>query len=58
MLAGDGEKVQVFAFTIIFPITFTSTPVGSSVMWSLIWAAGIAAVFMPLAMRVCNSRSR
>ena len=25
MLASDAEKVQVFAFTIIFPITFTSS---------------------------------
>ncbi|MEU8779150.1 ABC transporter permease [Streptomyces sp. NPDC048606] len=93
MLAGDAEKVQVFAFTIIFPITFASTafarvetmpgwlqawvefnpvthlsdafrglllgtPVGSSVMWSLLWAAGITAVFMPLALRVYNSHGR
>ncbi|MFG2291884.1 ABC transporter permease [Streptomyces sp. NPDC048603] len=93
MLAGDAEKVQVFAFTFIFPITFTSsafarpetmpgwlrtwvevnpvtqlsdafrglllgTPVGSSVMWSLIWAAGIAAVFMPLAMRAYRTRGQ
>ncbi|MGW4507745.1 ABC transporter permease [Streptomyces sp. NPDC004436] len=93
MLAGDPEKVQVFAFTFIFPLTFTSsafaevdtmpgwlqawvnvnpvthlsdafralllgTPVGSSVLWSLVWAAGIAAVFMPLAMRAYHSHTR
>ncbi|MFJ3725574.1 ABC transporter permease [Streptomyces sp. NPDC090045] len=92
MLAGDAEKVQVFAFTLIFPITFTSsafvqvdtmpgwlqawvnvnpvtylsdafrglllgTPAGRSIMWSLIWAAGITVVFMPLAMRAYRSRA-
>ncbi|MFE7094902.1 ABC transporter permease [Streptomyces erythrochromogenes] len=91
MLAGDAEKVQVFAFTLIFPITFTSsafvmvdtmpgwlqawvnvnpvtqlsdafrglllgTPAGEPIMWSLIWAAGIAIVFVPLAMRAYRSR--
>ncbi|MFJ5549205.1 ABC transporter permease [Streptomyces sp. NPDC093225] len=93
MLAGDAEKVQVFAFTFIFPITFTSsafvrvdtmpgwlqawvninpvthlsdgvralllgTPPGGAIMWSLVWAAGIAAVFMPLAMRAYRSHTR
>ncbi|MCB5169697.1 ABC transporter permease [Streptomyces bambusae] len=93
MLAGDAEKVQVFAFTFIFPITFTSsafarvdtmpgwlqawvnvnpvthlsdafrglldgTPVGRPVLWSLVWAAGIAAVFIPLAMRAYRSRDK
>ncbi|MFJ6755943.1 MULTISPECIES: ABC transporter permease [unclassified Streptomyces] len=92
MLAGDAEKVQVFAFTLIFPITFTSsafvqvdtmpgwlqawvnvnpvtylsdafrglllgTPASRSIMWSLIWAAGIAVVFMPLALRAYRSRA-
>lgn len=91
MLAGDAEKVQVFAFTLIFPITFTSSafvrvdtmpgwlqawvdvnpvthladafrglliggPVASPVLWSLAWAAGIAAVFVPTAMRVYRRR--
>lgn len=91
MLAGDAEKVQVFAFTLIFPITFTSSafvrvetmpgwlqawvdvnPVthlsdafrglllgngaGGPVLWSLVWAAGIAVVFIPLAMRAYRSR--
>ncbi|MEV6394179.1 ABC transporter permease [Streptomyces sp. NPDC051907] len=91
MLAGDAEKVQAFAFTIIFPITFTSSafvmvdtmpgwlqawsdvnpvtqlsdayrglllggPVAEPVMWSLAWAAGIAAVFYPLAMRAYRAK--
>ncbi|MFJ6939855.1 ABC transporter permease [Streptomyces sp. NPDC101132] len=93
MLAGDAEKVQVFAFTFIFPITFTSsafvqvdtmpgwlqawvnvnpvthlsdafrglllgTPAGSAILWSLVWAAGITLVFMPLAMRAYRSHTR
>ncbi|MDA5283443.1 ABC transporter permease [Streptomyces sp. Isolate_45] len=93
MMAGDPEKVQVYAFTFIFPITFTSsafaqvdtmpgwlqawvkvnpvtqlsdalrglllgTPAGRPIMWSLVWAVGIAAVFMPLAMRAYRSRDR
>ncbi|MGW4891762.1 ABC transporter permease [Kitasatospora sp. NPDC004240] len=92
MLAGDAEKVQVFSFVVIFPITFTSSafvqvdtmpgwlqawtdvnpvthlsdavrglltggPVASPVLWSLVWAAGIAAVFVPLAMRAYRARS-
>ncbi|MGG8406654.1 ABC transporter permease [Streptomyces sp. 12297] len=93
MVAGDAEKVQVYAFTVIFPITFTSSafaevstmpgwlqawvevnpvthlsdafrglllgnPVSGPIMWSLLWAAGIAAVFMPLAMRAYRTRGR
>ncbi|MEU9378882.1 ABC transporter permease [Streptomyces sp. NPDC048255] len=93
MVAGDPEKVQVYAFTFIFPITFTSsafaqvdtmpgwlqawveinpvthlsdavrglllgTPTGGPILWSLVWAAGIAAVFMPLAMRAYRSQDR
>ncbi|MER7763512.1 ABC transporter permease [Streptomyces sp. NPDC097619] len=93
MVSGDAEKVQVFAFTFIFPITFTSsafvrvdtmpgwlqawvnvnpvtqlsdafrglllgTPAGRPVFWSLVWAVGITAVFMPLAMRAYRSRGR
>jgi ABC transporter DrrB family efflux protein len=92
MLAGDPEKVQVFAFTLIFPITFTSSAfvrvdtmpgwlqawvnvnpvthlsdafrgllvggeVAGPVLWSLVWAAGIAAVFIPLAMRAYRARA-
>ncbi|MFD3511375.1 ABC transporter permease, partial [Nocardia sp. NPDC058666] len=92
MVAGDAEKVQVYAFTFIFPLTFTSsafvevdtmpgwlqawvqvnpvthlsdafrglllgTPAGGPILWSLLWAAGITAVFMPLAMRAYRSES-
>ncbi|WP_328670953.1 ABC transporter permease [Streptomyces sp. NBC_00322] len=92
MLAGDAEKVQAFAFTIIFPITFTSSafvvvdtmpgwlqawsdvnpvthlsdayrglllggPVAEPVLWSLLWAGGIAAVFYPLAMRAYRAKA-
>jgi len=92
MLAGDAEKVQVFAFTLIFPITFTSSAfvrvetmpgwlqawvdvnpvthladafrgllvggaVAGPVLWSLAWAAGIAAVFVPIALRVYRARA-
>ncbi|MFI7138882.1 ABC transporter permease [Streptomyces massasporeus] len=91
MLAGDAEKVQAFAFTIIFPITFTSSafvvvdtmpgwlqarsdvnpvthlsdalrglPLGGAVaepvLWSLVWAAGVALVFYPLAMRAYRAK--
>ncbi|MFF3013529.1 ABC transporter permease [Streptomyces sp. NPDC057939] len=93
MMAGDPEKVQVYAFTFIFPITFTSSafarvdtmpgwlqawvevnpvtqlsdavrglllgaPAGRPIMWSLVWAVGIAVVFMPLAMRAYRSQDR
>ncbi|WP_340559393.1 ABC transporter permease [Streptomyces sp. GSL17-111] len=92
MLAGDPEKVQVFAFTLIFPITFTSSAfvrvetmpgwlqawvdinpvthlsdafrgllvggeIAGPVLWSLAWAAGIAAVFIPLALRAYRARA-
>ncbi|MGP3981912.1 ABC transporter permease [Streptomyces sp. KR80] len=92
MLAGDPEKVQVFAFVLIFPITFTSSAfvrvetmpgwlqawvdinpvthlsdafrgllvggaVAEPVLWSLAWAAAIAAVFFPLAMRAYRARA-
>lgn len=91
MKASDPEKVQVFAFTLIFPITFTSSAfvkaetmpgwlqawvdvnpvthladafrglliggeVASPVLWSLVWAAGIALIFVPLSMRAFRSR--
>jgi oleandomycin transport system permease protein len=84
VLAKDPEKVQVFGFTALFPLTFVSNvfvqtqtmpgwlqpvvranpvsilsdatrgllvggPVAQPVLWSLLWAAGIAAVFAPLA---------
>lgn len=92
MLAGDVEKVQVFAFVVIFPITFTSSAfvrvdtmpgwlqawvhvnpvthladafrgllvggaVAAPVLWSLVWAAGIALVFVPIAMRAYRART-
>ncbi|MGA5555807.1 ABC transporter permease [Streptomyces lavendulocolor] len=92
MLAGDAEKVQAFGFTLIFPITFTSSAfvvvdtmpgwlqawvnvnpvthlsdafrglllggeVGRPVMWSLVWAVGIAAVFYPLAVRAYRAKA-
>ncbi|OKK05984.1 ABC transporter [Streptomyces sp. CB03234] len=92
MLAGDAEKVQAFGFTLIFPITFTSSAfvvvdtmpgwlqawvhvnpvthlsdafrglllggeVGRPLLWSLIWAAGIAVVFYPLAMRAYRAKA-
>jgi oleandomycin transport system permease protein len=84
VIAKDPEKVQLFGFTALFPVTFVSNvfvqtetmpgwlqpvvkanpvsilsdaarglivggPVAQPVMWSLLWAAGIAAVFAPLA---------
>lgn len=84
--------MAAFAFTIIFPITFTSSafvmvdtmpgwlqawsdvnpvthlsdayrglllggPVAGPVLWSLAWAAGIAAVFYPLAMRAYRAKA-
>jgi ABC-type multidrug transport system permease subunit len=92
MLAGDAEKVQELAFTLIFPITFTSSAfvlvdtmpgwlqawsdvnpvthlsdayrglllggeVAEPVLWSRLWAAGIAAVFYPLAMRAYRAKA-
>ncbi|WP_263164309.1 ABC transporter permease [Streptomyces sp. SCSIO ZS0520] len=92
MLAGDPEKVQVFAFVVIFPLTFTSSAfvrvetmpgwlqawvdinpvthlsdafrgllvgggVAEPVLWSLVWAAAIAAVFIPLSMRAYRART-
>ncbi|MGK5496778.1 ABC transporter permease [Streptomyces sp. URMC 125] len=92
MLAGDAEKVQAFGFTLIFPITFTSSAfvrvdtmpgwlqawadvnpvthlsdafrglllggeVGRPLLWSLVWAVGIAAVFYPLAMRAYRAKA-
>ncbi|GGO83588.1 ABC transporter permease [Wenjunlia tyrosinilytica] len=92
MVASDPEKVQVFAFTTMMPLTFTSSAfvredtmpgwlqawvkvnpvshlsdafrglttggeVASPVLWTLVWAAGIAAVFAPLAMRAYRARS-
>ncbi|MFG2989400.1 hypothetical protein ACGFZK_08925 [Streptomyces sp. NPDC048257] len=33
------------------------TPAGAAILWSLLWAVGITAVFMPLAMRAYRSES-
>ncbi len=86
MLVDEPEKVMTFGFTLVFPLTFTSsafaradtmpgwlrawadvnpvtrltdavrglfagTDVTTPVLWSLGWAALIAAVFFPLAVR-------
>jgi oleandomycin transport system permease protein len=86
LVASDPEKVQIFAFVVVFPLTFTSnafvpaetmpgwlqawvdinpvtiladatrglltgTPSVSLIGQSLLWAAAIAAVFAPIAIR-------
>ncbi|HLL66332.1 MAG TPA: ABC transporter permease [Micromonosporaceae bacterium] len=95
MLVTEPEKVQIFGFTFMFPLTFTSnvfvptdtmpgwlqawvkvnpvtiladairglltnvpvgTPLGSSVVQSLLWAAAITAVFAPLAVLALRRR--
>lgn len=90
--ARDPEKVQIFAFSLMMPITFTSNafvpadtmpgwlqawvevnpvshladavrgllsggPVAGSATISLLWAAGLALVFAPLAIRTFRSRT-
>jgi ABC-2 type transport system permease protein/oleandomycin transport system permease protein len=84
VIASEPDKVQIFMFAVVFPLTFTSNifaptgsmpswlqhwvkinpvtilsdavrglltggPVGVPVTQSLLWAAGIAAIFAPLA---------
>ncbi|MGH3565685.1 MAG: ABC transporter permease [Pseudonocardia sp.] len=91
VLAADPEKVQVFGFVTLMPLTFASGafvpaatmpgwlqawvvvnpvtiladavrgllvggPVAEPVMWSVLWAAGIAMVFAPLALRALRRR--
>jgi oleandomycin transport system permease protein len=91
VLAKDPEKVQIFGFTALFPVTFVSNvfvqtdtmpgwlqawvrvnpvthladaarglmvggPVADSVVWSLVWAAAIAAVFAPLSLYALKRR--
>jgi ABC transporter DrrB family efflux protein len=91
VVANDPEKVQVFSFTALFPLTFVSNvfvptetmpgwlqawvkinpvtilseatrglmvggPVARPVLGSLLWAAGIAAVFAPLAVSAFRRR--
>lgn len=92
MVASDPEKVQVFAFTTMMPLTFTSSafvkkdtmpgwlqawvdvnPVShlanafraltsggeaaGQVGWSFLWAAALALIFAPLALRAYRSRA-
>ncbi|GAA4575817.1 ABC transporter permease [Micromonospora coerulea] len=91
VLVSEPEKVQIFGFMVIFPLTFTSNvfvptdrmpgwlqnwvevnpvtiladalrgllvggPVAGPVFQSLIWAAVLAAVFAPLAVRALRRR--
>ncbi|WP_200211591.1 ABC transporter permease [Micromonospora coerulea] len=91
VLVSEPEKVQIFGFMVIFPLTFTSNafvptetmpswlqrwvevnpvtiladalrgllvggPVAGPVVQSLIWAAALAAVFAPLAVRALRRR--
>jgi oleandomycin transport system permease protein len=92
ILASEPEKVQIFGFMVIFPLTFTSNvfvptekmpgwlqtwvevnpvtiladalrglliggPIVGPVLQSLVWAAGIAVVFAPLALRALRRRT-
>jgi oleandomycin transport system permease protein len=91
VLAKDPERVQLFGFTALFPVTFVSNvfvqtdtmpgwlqawvkinpvthladaarglmvggPAADSVMWSLLWAAGIVLVFAPLSVYALKRR--
>ncbi|RZU73843.1 ABC-2 type transport system permease protein/oleandomycin transport system permease protein [Micromonospora kangleipakensis] len=91
VLVSEPEKVQIFGFMVIFPLSFTSNafvptdkmpswlqhwvdvnpvtiladalrgllvggPVAGPVVQSLIWAAALAAVFAPLAVRALRRR--
>jgi oleandomycin transport system permease protein len=91
MLVSTPEKVQIFGFVLLFPLTFASNafaptasmpgwlqawvkvnpvthladaarglmvggPVAGPVMWSLVWAAAIVAVFAPLSLYVFKRR--
>jgi ABC transporter DrrB family efflux protein len=92
MIAASPEKVQIFGFVVLFPLTFTSDafvrtasmpgalqawvkanpvtlladatrgllvsgPVATPLLQSLLWAAGITAVFAPLAVRAFRRRT-
>lgn len=92
MVAASPEKVQIFGFVVLFPLTFTSDafvrtasmpgalqawvkanpvtlladatrgllvsgPVATPLLQSLLWAAGITAVFAPLAVRAFRRRT-
>ncbi|GAB2626760.1 ABC transporter permease [Streptomyces capparidis] len=91
MVASEPEKVQMFAFVLVMPLTFTSSAfvrtetmpgwlrawadvnpvsrlsdafrgllsggeVAGPLLWSLAWAAVLAAVFFPLATRAYRAR--
>jgi oleandomycin transport system permease protein len=91
VLAKDPERVQLFGFTALFPVTFVSNvfvrtdtmpgwlqawvklnpvthladaarglmvggPAADSVVWSLVWAAAIVAVFAPLSVYALKRR--
>ena len=54
----------VQAFVKVNPITHLTdasralmhgTPIGNSVMWVLLWSAGLLAIFAPMAMRLYNA---
>jgi len=92
MVVANPEKVQIFGFVVLFPLTFTSDafvstasmpgplqawskinpvttlsdairgllvhgPVATPALQSLLWAAGLTAVFAPLAVRAFRRRS-
>ncbi|RAG81873.1 ABC transporter permease [Streptacidiphilus pinicola] len=92
MLASSPEKVQMMAFVVMFPLTFSSSafvspatmpgwmqawvkvnpvtalvdamrallnggPLAASLTHSLLWAAALAAVFFPLALRAYQGRA-
>jgi oleandomycin transport system permease protein len=92
MIASSPEKVQIFGFVVLFPLTFTSDafvrtasmpgalqawvkanpvtlladatrglmvsgPVATPLLQSLLWAAGLTAVFAPLAVRAFRRRT-
>ena len=92
MVAASPEKVQIFGFVVLFPLTFTSDafvrtdsmpgalqawvkanpvtlladatrgllvsgPVATPLLQTLLWAAGITAVFAPLAVRAFRRRT-
>ncbi|MCW6009490.1 ABC transporter permease [Micromonospora sp. CPCC 205371] len=91
VMAKDPERVQLFGFTALFPVTFVSNvfvqtdtmpgwlqawvkvnpvthladaarglmvggPAAESVVWSLVWAAAIVAVFAPLSLYALKRR--
>ncbi len=52
---GPGQSGDASAGRV--PRLLLGTPAGGPILWSLLWAAGITAVFMPLAMRAYRSES-